>query len=75
MYWVITLNVDKLLLLTNLDNREYIISVKSIVGRRKTIPPMLILYKIYILEKWAKKNNFDKNILLVTTLTKYSNTK
>ena len=35
VYWVITLDLNKLLLLTNPDNWEYIILVKSISGRRK----------------------------------------
>ena len=34
---------------------------------------MLILYDIHILEKWAKKNDFDKDILLNTSFTRYSN--
>ena len=50
-YWVITLDPSKLLLLTDPDNREYIILVKSISGGGKSILPMLILYGIHILEK------------------------
>ena len=50
-HWVITLNPDKPLLLTDPDNREYITSVESISGGGKTIPPMLILCGILILEK------------------------
>ena len=50
-YWVITVNSDKTFLLTNPENQEYIISVKSISDERKTIPLILILYNILILEK------------------------
>ena len=48
-HWVINLDPDKPMLLTDLDNREYITSVESISGGGKTIPPMLILCKILIL--------------------------
>ena len=72
-HWVITLNPDKPLLLTDPDNREYITSVESISGGGKTIPPMLILCGIYILERWAEENDLDKDILLATSPTGYSN--
>ena len=52
-HWVITLGPDKPMLLTDPDNREYIILVESISGGRKTIPAILILCGIQILEKWA----------------------
>lgn len=61
--------------MTNLDNQEYITLIESISNRGKIIPPMIILYNILILEKWAKENNLDKNILLVTSSTGYSNDK
>ena len=70
---VITLDPDKPLLLTDPDNREYITSVESISGGGKTIPPMLILCGIYILEKWAEENDLDEDILLATSPTGYSN--
>lgn len=50
-YWVIIFDPDKPLLLIYLNNQEYITSVKSISSKEKKILPMLILYKIYILEK------------------------
>lgn len=55
------------------DNWKYIISIEGINDRRKTILPMLILCNILNLEKWAEENDFDKNILLATSLKGYSN--
>ena len=72
-HWVITLDPDKPMLLTDPDNREYITSVESISGGGKTIPPMLILCGILILEKWAEENDLDEDILLATSPTGYSN--
>lgn len=54
-------------------NREYITSVESISGGVKTIPSMLILCGIYIVENWAEENNLDEDILLATSPTGYSN--
>lgn len=71
-HWVITLDLDRLLLLTDLDNQECIISVESINGGEKIILSMLILYEIYILEKWAEENDLNGDILLATSLTGYS---
>ncbi len=51
VHWVITLDPDKLLLLTDPDHREYITSSKRISGGGKAIPPMLILFGINILKK------------------------
>ena len=73
VHWVITLDPDKPMLLTDPDNREYITSVESISGRGETIPPMIILYGILILKKWAEENDLDEDILLATSPTGYSN--
>lgn len=59
--------------MTNLDNQEYIILVKSINSRGQTIPPMLILCIIPILKKWAEENDLDKEILLTISPTRYFN--
>lgn len=72
-YLVITLNFKKLMVVINLGNWKYIISVNSISGDRKTILPILILCDIQILEKWIQKNDFNNNILLVSSPTRYSN--
>ena len=72
-HWVITLDPEKPMLLTNPDNREYIISMESISGEGKTILPMLILCDIQILKKWTYKNNLDDDILLATSPIRYSN--
>ena len=69
-HWVITLDSDKPLLLTD---REYITSVESITVGGKTTPPMLILCGVLILEKWAEENDLDEDILLATSPTGYSN--
>ena len=74
-HWVITLDPDKLMLLTDPDNREYITSVASISGGGKTIPPILVLCGILILEKWAEENGLDEGILLATSPTGYFNDK
>ena len=69
-HWIITLDPNKPLLLIDLENREYITSVESISGGGRTIPPMLILRGILILEKWAEENDLDEDILLATSPTK-----
>ena len=61
------------MLLTNPNNREYIISVERISIGAKIILQMLILYGIFILEKWAKENNLDENILLAMSPIRYFN--
>ncbi len=63
----------KPLLLTDPDNREYLTSVETISGGRLSIPSMLILSGIVILEKWAQENDLDGNIPLATSLKGYSN--
>lgn len=50
-YWVITFDFNKLVFWANSNNQEYIILVQSISAKEKTIPPMLILFGIFILEK------------------------
>ena len=72
-HWVITFDPDKSLLLTDPYNQEYITSVESISGGGKTIPSMLILCGIYILEKWTEENDLDEDILLATSPPGYSN--
>lgn len=72
-HWVINIDLDKLLLLTHPVNQNYITSIINISGKRKTIPPVLILYKIYIPEKWAEENNLNDNILLTTNPIRYFN--
>lgn len=72
-YWVITLDPDKPIFSTNLENWKYIISIKSIGAKRKTILLILRLYDILILENWAKENSLDKDILLAISSARYSN--
>lgn len=60
-YWIITLDPDKPMLLTDPDNQEYITSFKSISVGGVRIPP-LILCGILILEKWAEEEDLDKDI-------------
>lgn len=69
------MNLNKPFFLTNPDNQKYIISVENISNKTKTILLILILYGIFILEKWAKENDFDKDILLVISTISYSNDK
>lgn len=71
VHWIIILDSNKPLLLKNLDNHKCITLVKSIRDGKKTILPILILYEIYILEKWEKENDLNGNILLATSLIKY----
>ena len=49
--WVITMNTEKKLLLSDPDYREVLIGYGSIRGRGVVIPPMLILIFALILEK------------------------
>ena len=70
---VVTLDPNKPLLLTDPDNREYLTSVETISGGGLSIPPMLILSGIGILEKLAEENDLDGNIPLATRPQGYSN--
>ena len=60
------------MLLTDPDNLEYITSLETISGGGKTIPPMLILCGILILEKWAEEKDLDGDILRATSPTRHS---
>lgn len=51
-YCIITLDLEKPIFLTDLDNQEYIICIENISIGGKTIPCILMLYDIQILEKW-----------------------
>ena len=72
-HWVISLDPDKPLLVTDPDNREYITSVESISDEGYSIPPILILCGVLILEKWVEEDDLDEDILLATSPTGYSN--
>ncbi len=72
-HWVITMDAEKKLLLSDSDNREFLTKYESISGRRVEIPPMLILNGALILEKWVQENDLDGEILLSTSPTGYSN--
>ena len=72
-HWVVTLDHDKPLLLTDPDNRKYLTSVETINGGRLSIPLMLIISGNVILEKWAKENDLHSNIAWATSPTGYSN--
>lgn len=67
------LDSKKLIFLINLDNWEYIISIKSTNNENKIISPILTFYSTQILEKWAKRIDLDENILLATCFTQYLN--
>lgn len=51
VYWVITINVEKKLLLSDPDNREFLTAYESISNGGVKIPPILILSSAFILEK------------------------
>lgn len=63
------------MLLINLDNQKYITSIESISNGEKMISLIIILYSIFILEKWVEEKDFDKSILLATSSTRYFNDK
>ncbi len=50
-HWVITMDAEKKLLLSDSDNREFLTAFESISGREVEILPMLILSGAFILEK------------------------
>ena len=72
-HWVITMDAEKKLLLSDPDNREFLTACESISGGGVEIPPMLILSGALILEKWVQENDLDGEILLSTSPTGYSN--
>ena len=67
------MDVEKKLLLSDPDNREFLTACESIRGGGVEIPPMLILSGALILEKWVQENDLDGEILLSTSPTGYSN--
>ena len=50
-HWVITMDAEKKLLLSDPDNREFLTECENISGGGVEIPPMLILSSALILEK------------------------
>ena len=75
VYWIITIDSKKPLLLSDPVKREFLTECKSISGRGVEIPPMLILSGALTLEKWVQSNNLDREIVLITSLSSYSNDK
>lgn len=73
VYWFITMDKEKKLLLSDPDNREFLTACENISGGKVEIPPILILNGALILEKWVQENNLDGEILLSTSPTGYSN--
>lgn len=51
IYWVITINIEKKLLLLDLDNKEFLTAYKSISSEGVEISLILILSGTLILEK------------------------
>ena len=72
-HWVVSGHSRKPLLLTNLDNREYVTSCECISAGGRDIPPMVIIAGVLILEKWAQQNDLNDDVLLTTSPTGYSN--
>lgn len=72
---VIIIDVKKNLLLSDVENREFLTIYKSIGDKRVEISPMLILTVVLILKKWVQENNLDKEIFLSTNPTNYFNNK
>ena len=71
-HWVITTNPNRPLLLSDPDNRDYLISVKCISEGDRDILSMLIIAGVNILEKW-EYNDLSENILFTISETGYSN--
>lgn len=57
----------------NPKNRNYIISIKCIGFASKTILPMLLVFRVNILNKWSQYKNLDNNIVISKTKTGYAN--
>lgn len=72
-HWVITMDAEKKLLLSDQHNREFLTASESSSGGGVEIPPMLILSGAATLEKWAQEKDLDGEILLSTSLTGFSN--
>lgn len=71
-HWVIFTHAKKPPLFMDPDNQDYVISIKTISGRRYNIPSIVILDGVNILEKWVK-NNLPDNIDFTTSPTGYLN--
>jgi len=67
--FVVTLDPNKSLCMTDPDNRTYLTSVECVSSGGWFIPPMLILAGVHILHKWG----FNDDTLIGTSETGYSN--
>lgn len=67
------MDIEKKLLLSDPDNRDFLTAYESISNRGVEILPMLILSGALILEKWVQENDLDGEILLSTSPTGYFN--
>ena len=65
-HWVISTNAKKPLLFMDPDNRDYVISIKTISSGERNISSIVILADVSILEKWIK-NNLPDNISFTTS--------
>lgn len=71
---IITLNATKSLKMTNSNNREYVIVVKSINDEDETIPFMLITQEVdFVLHRVIVDNDLHRNITLTSQEIKYIN--
>ena len=70
---VITLDVNKNIRMTDLDNRDYITTIKVVFAEEDTISSLLILKGAHILHKWTLSNDLDEETLLSISDFEYSN--
>lgn len=71
-YSVVTVDRKKLLRFVDLDNRDYMTSMKCISAGGWSISLFVILKGAYILYKWGK-NDLPVDTVLAVSLTGYSN--
>lgn len=70
---IVIIDLNKSLCMIDLENCNYITSVECIGFAGKTIPPILLISRVNILQKWYQHNDLDGDIMIGTTEIGYAN--
>ena len=65
---VVTMDINKPLLMIDLENRNYITSAECIGSASETIPPMFLISGVNILYKRCQNNDLGDNIVTGTSV-------
>lgn len=67
------MNTKKFFYIINLQNRDYITLVEYICSANMTISPILLVFRVNILQKKCQHNNLNSTIVIDLTETSYAN--